>query len=121
MYHCHILTHEEAGMMGQFTVVGETVSVDGFDTNPNTFSLLSAYPNPFNPRTSIQFRVEMQRIVSLQIFDINGRLVKTLVNGKFSPGTHEIQWHAENQASGIYFVQLSQGKILEHQKIILLK
>jgi bilirubin oxidase len=121
MYHCHILTHEEAGMMGQFTVVGETVSVDGFDVNPNTFSLLSAYPNPFNPRTTIQFSVETERAVSLNIYDISGQWVESLVEKQMEPGIHKIQWNAQNLPSGVYIVSMQSGNQNKTKKLILLK
>lgn len=88
---------------------------------PNEFVLYPAYPNPFNPTTTIQFSVETQHAVSLHIFDITGRLVKTVVNGKLVSGEHIVKWNASNQPSGMYFVKLSMGSQQQTQKVILLK
>jgi flagellar hook assembly protein FlgD len=59
--------------------------------------------------------------VSLHIFDINGRLIETLVQGKIQSGIHEIQWNASGQASGIYFAVLHANNQQKTQKLILLK
>ena len=70
---------------------------------PNKMVLLSAYPNPFNPTTTIRFNIPLEssasRLMSLQIFDITGRVVKTLVDDFVQPGAHETQWDASDQAS----------------------
>ncbi|MDP6401198.1 MAG: T9SS type A sorting domain-containing protein, partial [Candidatus Marinimicrobia bacterium] len=86
-----------------------------------SFKLFPAYPNPFNPTTTIQFSVEMHRNASLQIFDITGQLVETLVNGQIGSGFHEIKWNAGGFASGVYFVRLQNGNHLINQKLLLLK
>ena len=86
-----------------------------------SFKLFPAYPNPFNPTTTIQFSVETHRNASLQIFDITGQLVETLVNGQIGSGFHEIKWNAGGFASGVYFVRLQNGNHLINQKLLLLK
>ena len=98
---------------------------------PNKFLLLPAFPNPFNPTTTIRFEItsytrqlsgaEISRNTSLNIYDIRGRVVKTLLSGSINPGYHEIQWNASNYSSGIYFVELVGGKNHQIQKIILVK
>lgn len=91
---------------------------------PGDYPLLSLYPNPFNPTSTIQFHIgiEAQFILSLlQIIDINGHIVETLVNGKLHPGDHEINWDASDFPSGVYFVQLKTGNKIKTEKIILLK
>ena len=89
--------------------------------NPVSFSILSNYPNPFNPTTTIQFSVSTLTIASLGIYDISGRLIETLVRGDFEAGEHEVIWSALNHSSGIYFVELTSGKNRSVQKLILLK
>jgi len=122
MYHCHMLQHEDEGLMGQFIVEGESVGNDENKTVLNDFTLFPAYPNPFNPKTTIPFRVESQSdVTTLQIIDISGRLVKTLVNKELVSGEHKIQWHAGDQPSGVYFIRLESGEIFETQKIVLMK
>ena len=91
------------------------------NTNPVSFSILSNYPNPFNPTTTIQFSVSTMTIASLGIYDISGKLVETLVHGDFEAGEHEVIWNAVNHSSGIYFVELTSGKNRSVQKLVLLK
>ena len=90
-------------------------------TNPVSYSILSNYPNPFNPTTTIQFSVSTMTIASLGIYDISGKLVETLVRGDFEAGEHEVIWNAVNHSSGIYFVKLTSGKNRSVQKLVLLK
>ena len=91
---------------------------------PDKVSLFPAYPNPFNPTTTIRFNipdVETRFITSLHIFDITGRVVETLANGMLEPGTQEIKWNAGKFGSGMYFARLNFGNETRIQKIILLK
>ena len=59
--------------------------------------------------------------MSLQIYDINGRLIETLVDGIINPGNHEIQWNASNYSSGIYFAKLSVGSQVQTEKLVLVR
>jgi hypothetical protein len=90
---------------------------------PETVHLYSNYPNPFNPVTTIRFDipVETYQNTSLQIFDITGRMVETLVNKKLEPGQHEIQWNASQHSSGVYFLRMNAVSFTKTQKMILLK
>jgi len=99
----------------------ETVKVDD-EILPLEFALHPPYPNPFNPSTTIRFDlVETRHAVSLNIFDINGRVVDFLMNGELVAGEHELIWNAFNHSSGIYFVELTSGKNRSVQKLVLLK
>ncbi len=76
-----------------------------------SFELLQNFPNPFNPTTTIAFRISKNANVTLKIFDTVGRDVRTLVNGNKTPGTHQVEWDGKNQrgqsvASGTYFYRL---------------
>ncbi len=84
------------------------------------FKLEGAYPNPANPGTTISYILPTERTVSLKIFDLGGRLLRTLVNERQSPGAHHIQWNP-NVPSGTYFYVLSCGGYAETMKIIVLK
>lgn len=91
---------------------------------PNQVRLYPAFPNPFNPTTNFTFDVpssERPKIVQLSIFDITGRLVHTLANQTYQPGTYTLQWNGRQFASGLYFVQLAVGPTTKTQKILLLK
>lgn len=90
------------------------------------YSLMQNYPNPFNAVTTIRFRIltgsgENLAPLSLKVYDIQGREVATLVEGKKSPGQYSVQWDAGGQSSGIYYCRLQSGKYSEVRKMILLK
>ena len=104
-----------------------TVSIDD-EIIPTEFVLHQPYPNPFNHTTTIRFDLietristELNNNVSLHIFDITGRLVETMLNGKIESGNHEIKWNATQFSSGIYFVELVSGQNRSVQKLVLLK
>ena len=91
---------------------------------PNRFTLYPAYPNPFNPTTTIRFDIpntDVSYPMYLAIFDLQGREIQLLAKGNRLPGTYKIDWRAEGFASGIYFARLMHGKSVETQKILLLK
>ena len=101
---------------------GEEIAGTGSEVLPNEFKLFAPYPNPFNPVTTIRFlAVETLYATSLQIYDITGRLVDTLINEKRETGEHEIVWDAKGLASGVYFIKLESGQFQDVKKIILLK
>ena len=90
---------------------------------PNQFLLFPAYPNPFNPVTRMRFNipVETQHATTLQIFDVNGRPIESLVNRVLQVGQHEIEWTAARIPSGVYFAELVSGNYRQVQKLVLMK
>ncbi len=91
------------------------------DNLPNNFSLNRNYPNPFNARTTISFELENPSPVLLEIFDITGAKVKTLID-KFMPaGSHEINWDAGDVASGVYYYKLTASNSSETRQAVLIK
>ena len=91
---------------------------------PSKVALYPAYPNPFNPSTTIRYDIpEMNTYSSttIDIFDLRGRKVETLVNSLLLPGSYSIKWHANQFASGMYFARLTYGGNIKIQKILLLK
>lgn len=87
-----------------------------------------AYPNPFNPTTLIRYNVEGETHVALRIYDVAGKLVRTLVNGVKSPaaGGHVVEWDGKDDygtavASGVYLYRLETGHFEEVRKVVLLK
>ena len=89
---------------------------------PISFSLSQNYPNPFNPSTTIKFDIPEIAPVTLKIYDILGREVKTLINNEIkNPGSYEVNFHAGNSASGIYFYRLKANNYISEKKMILLK
>jgi hypothetical protein len=84
---------------------------------PNNFQLQSVYPNPFNPTTNITYELAENSNVKMEIYDLSGKLINSLVN-EFQPmGLHSINWNAKSQPSGIYFLQLTTNNHMETRKI----
>ena len=90
-------------------------------TLPETFSLQRAYPNPFNPTTTISFTLPEDSKVLLYIYDINGRLIDRLVDSSINTGYHKIVWNASEYSSGIYLVKMIADSYTNTQKIMLIK
>ncbi len=88
---------------------------------PSTFSLHPAYPNPFNPSTTIGFNVPEEGEVTLAVYDLKGQLVTTLLNAAVSAGEHRLEWDAGDVAAGVYFLELLSADRHQMQKITLLK
>jgi len=85
-----------------------------------TFFLAQNYPNPFNPTTTIRFQLAKSRRVVLNIYDVRGKKVTTLVDGFQDQGNHQIKFNATNLASGLYFYTLSVGDCVLTKKMILI-
>ncbi|MCF8413705.1 MAG: T9SS type A sorting domain-containing protein [Melioribacteraceae bacterium] len=88
---------------------------------PTEFKLSKNYPNPFNPVTTISYSLPENVDVNLAVYDLNGRLVKTLIDKSQSAGNYNITWNALHESSGVYFFKISAGKFSAIQKCILLK
>jgi len=76
------------------------------------------YPNPFNEQTNINFSIDNNETISVQIFDATGRLVETLYNGYKQQGTYTLTWNATNVAPGIYFCKISNNKAQRVIKLV---
>ncbi len=88
---------------------------------PTEFDLSQNYPNPFNPETAINFDLPESSNVKLEIFDIMGRKVVTLINEHKKAGYHQIRFNAQNLASGTYLYRLVAGKNIFVKKLTLIK
>jgi hypothetical protein len=93
---------------------------------PDNFALTQNYPNPFNPSTSFKFSIPQNMEVSVKIFDITGKVIATLVNGKMTAGTYTVNWNGNNSAgqqiaSGVYFYKMTAGSFTDTKKMILVK
>ena len=88
---------------------------------PEQYSLSNAYPNPFNPTTTIKFAVPEDIKVTLEVYDINGRKINILIDSNIEKGYHSVVWDATNYSSGIYFVKMISDEYINTQKIMLIK
>lgn len=88
---------------------------------PDRIELMQNYPNPFNPSTTITFKTKSFSPVSLKIFDVLGREMRTLVDEKLSAGTYNVTFNGSDMTSGVYFYRLEVGSFVETKKLMLIK
>ena len=88
---------------------------------PDKYALNSNYPNPFNPQTTIRYQLPDAGHVKLQIYDLTGQLVETLVDGSKPAGEYRVIWNAEKTTSGIYFYRLQSGNFTSVKQCVKLK
>jgi hypothetical protein len=88
---------------------------------PESFSLDRAYPNPFNPTTTLSFAIPVDSEVSLSVYNLQGREVSTLIDGNMDAGYHSVVWDADSYSSGVYFVKMVAGEFMNTQKLMLVK
>lgn len=88
---------------------------------PDEFALHAPYPNPFNPTTTLNFDLPRAAEVKLQIFDVLGREIATLVSGMKSAGNHTMQWNASEFSTGLYFVRFEAESFVQARKLLLVK
>jgi uncharacterized repeat protein (TIGR01451 family) len=88
---------------------------------PTEYSLVGAYPNPFNPTTNINFALPEKALVKLVVYDITGAEVATLVNGWIEAGAHSAVFDGSSLASGIYFCKFTAGNFSATEKMVLVK
>jgi len=88
---------------------------------PAATALNSIYPNPFNPNTTINYSLDSDSFVSINVFDAAGRVVAELVNDNVSAGYHDVAWNASNSASGVYFLKMVSGNDVFTNKLMLVK
>ena len=88
---------------------------------PTEFDLKSAFPNPFNPQTTLRYDLPREANASMIIYDIQGRVVNELVKGWHQAGSYEVTFDAQGLASGVYFVRYNAGTYNETQKLLLVK
>jgi len=105
---------------GDFTITSTTGITDN-DNRVKEFFIYPAYPNPFNSTTVISFSLPEQSNVKLNIFNIAGQKIKTLVNSDMQPGLHKVSWNADDVPSGVYFYTIETKYALQTRKVILLK
>ena len=102
------------------------LSTDPLSLIPDIFALHQNYPNPFNPTTSISYDLPANEFVSINVFDLVGREVKTLVNKNQVAGFRSVQWNATNNlgqpvSAGMYIYTIQAGEFRQTKKMVLLK
>ncbi len=110
----------ELSYVGPLAIAGEIA------LQPGQFKLHQAYPNPFNPTTTLQYEMGSAGPVSIDVFDVNGRKIRSLYAGIQSPGQHEVRWDAKNDngrsmSSGVYLFKVNVNGKTHTAKTLLLK
>lgn len=100
---------------------GTLVSVASANTAAREYSLQQNFPNPFNPSTTIRFRMAAAGVVKLAVYDLLGNQVALLINGNVGADEQNVQFKASALSSGVYFYQLTAGKYSEMKKMLLVK
>jgi flagellar hook assembly protein FlgD len=101
------------------------MDVDG-NQLPTVYALHQNYPNPFNPVTNLSYDLPEDAMVNITVFDMMGRVVRTLVNGQQSAGYKSLLWNATNNngqpiSAGLYIYTIQAGEFSQTKKMILLK
>ncbi len=120
-----------ANVMGEFPIAARSIVVLRFDSNtktiekkdniPSSHNMLQAYPNPFNPQTKIRFYLDKAEDVSVDVFDLNGRHVLSLISGFRPQGEHSVAWQATSLPNGIYLLRLQTESSTRFVKITFIK
>ena len=119
----HVPIDVTSGRMGAGVTAVESVDAAGV---PDSYSLSEAYPNPFNPETTIEFAIPTDSRVKLEVFNTAGQRVSTVVDDVLSAGVYRNTWEARNGAgepvsSGVYFYRMEAGDFVETRSMTLLK
>jgi hypothetical protein len=123
--HVLVLTSGDATSIPVHLNTGDNLSA-GVSQLPRKFNLYPAYPNPFNPVTTLRYDLPEDAMINVTIYDMIGRRIKTLVNGPQSAGYKSVQWNTNNStgqpvSAGVYLYQVRAGEFVQTRKMVLLK
>jgi len=114
-------TDSSYGISGTATVHVTATGVSTTKILPTQFSLSQNYPNPFNPTTTFEFSVKERCLVLLEIYDIRGRNIATLVSQEHHPGIYRVNFDAQKLGSGVYFSKIKMKDFVAVKKMVLLE
>ncbi|MBU4446410.1 T9SS type A sorting domain-containing protein, partial [bacterium] len=112
-------TTSTKSITGNYAPTDKEILINVVSLDPTLIS--SAYPNPFNPVTTISFYISESNQVKIEIYNISGKLIKTLYKGYKEAGNHEITWDATKYSAGVYFYKVRAGRLTEINKCLLMK
>ena len=115
-----VLTAAEVVSIPVYLLVNEDLGVADHQLI-NSYELSSAFPNPFNPITTIQYSIPTAENVRLSIYNVLGEEIEVLATGLRQPGSHIVRWNAARFSSGMYFYRLHAGEFSAVHKLLLLK
>jgi hypothetical protein len=88
---------------------------------PSVFEVSSAYPDPFNPSTTIDINIPEAGLLNVGVYNLKGQLMSTLMNKNVYPGSYSLAWDASNLTSGLYIFSVTYGDKTYNQKVTLVK
>lgn len=106
MYHCHLLDHEDRGMMGQFIVIDNSTDTE-VDVRSHETMTIRNFPNPFSGQTTLTYNMPYRSELRIEVFNAIGQQVKVLFDGVREQGNYETIWKAGDFANGQYFVRFT--------------
>ncbi|MHB8931386.1 MAG: fibronectin type III domain-containing protein [Melioribacteraceae bacterium] len=131
IYYWRVLSKNDNGSISSYSATGTfktsgATSVEGQETIPTAFELSQNYPNPFNPTTRITYALPQNAYVTIKVYDMLGREVRTLVSSEMLAGSHSVEWRGEDNvggkvASGVYIYRITAGNFISTKKMLLLK
>ena len=92
-----------------------------FNITPDSYWLGQNFPNPFNPKTVIQYHIPAKGLVQLKVFDVLGNEVAQLLNGNQEAGSYEAVFDGSGLGSGIYFYRIEAGEFVQTKRMLLVK
>ncbi len=101
-----------------YRLTGPVTGVEETETTASTFVLQPNYPNPFNPSTTVRFSVSSEQLVKLNVFDVLGRHVATLLESTLHPGEHSVIFEPKELPSGVFLLRLEAGGFVQTRKLI---
>jgi len=130
-YYWRVLSKTNNGSVSSYSSVGSfktggITDVSNEQVIPTAFELSQNYPNPFNPTTRIAYSLPQNSYVSIKVYDMLGREVRTLVNSEMLEGNHSVDWNGENNSgfkvsSGTYIYRITAGSFVAVKKMVLIK
>jgi hypothetical protein len=105
----------------QETKIDPMHGVNATRTLPDVFVLRQNFPNPFNPITTISFYLPKESYINLQIYDIHGKVVSTLINKTMDEGSHSVKFNSDGLPSGIYFYRLKTAEFSDIKRMLIIK
>lgn len=116
----HFLGNSSTAMIANSNITLQKNNTE-FNSSPDVYTLFDNYPNPFNPTTTISYSIPKGSFVTLTIYDVLGREVKTLVNKFQTKGKYNYTFNARNLTSGVYIYRIKAGDFAATKKLVLMK
>ena len=119
-------TEELFSFMGEFEITEVIVANSQYEVSVDlplaaSFNLSDAYPNPFNPVTTMTLIMPVSGDITVEVYNLLGQVVATLASGYMESNTYTLTWDASNASSGVYFVQANAEGFTKTQKLMLVK